>query len=75
MNAYAALFRDLQARADKGEIKYVALFSNVINTKDVLKATAQAFEDVKSPISSQYIRSGQTTSSNQRDLWELYERK
>ena len=54
LNASAALIRDLQARADNGELRYVALYSNVIDSKASLKqATANALADVKSPQPSQ----------------------
>jgi hypothetical protein len=56
LNASAALIRDLQARADRGEVEYVALFGNIINTKSVQKATTQAFNDVKNSTSSQFLR-------------------
>ena len=62
MNASAALIRDLQARADKGEVQYIALFSNIINTKSVQKATTQAFNDVKNPIASQFLHGGRAPS-------------
>ena len=62
LNASAALMRDLQARADRGEIEYVALFSSIINTKDVEKATLQALTDAKSPISTQFVYSSSKTS-------------
>ena len=57
LNASAALMRDLQARADRGEIEYVALYSSIINTSHVEKATLQALRDAKSPISTQFVYS------------------
>ncbi len=33
MNASAALIRNLQAAADRGELRYVALFSNSVNSQ------------------------------------------
>ena len=59
LNASAALIRDLQARAHNDELRYVALYSNVIDSKASLKqATANALADVKSPQPSQVVRSG-----------------
>jgi hypothetical protein len=52
MNSSGALIRNLQAAADRGELQYVALFSNSINTKKVVEATAQALKDVSRPTSS-----------------------
>ena len=57
MNSSAALIRNLVAAADRGELQYVALFSNSINTKKVVEATAQALKDVSRPTSSQIIES------------------
>ena len=55
MEASACLICDLQQRSDKGEIRFIALYSNIIrSSKNVLKATQQALSDVKKPTDSQY---------------------
>ena len=65
LDASAALIRDMQRRADKGLIRFVALYSNIINTSDVLKATRQALSDVKSPIASQYYTGSRNSTFDQ----------
>jgi hypothetical protein len=67
LNASAALMRDLQARAEKGEIEYVAIFSSIINTKNVEKATKQALNDVKSPLVNQFVHGSASSPASAMD--------
>jgi len=67
LNASAALMRDLQARAEKGEIEYVAIFSSIINTKSVEKATKQALNDVKSPLANQFVHRSASSPASTMD--------
>ena len=58
LNASASLMRSLQARANKGELTYVALYSNAIDGASTIKeATANALADVKRPLPSQVVHS------------------
>ena len=67
LNASAALMRDLQTRAEKGEIEYVAIFSSIINTKNVEKATKQALNDVKCPLASQFVHGSASSPASVMD--------
>ncbi len=60
LNASAALMHNLRERADRGEVKYVALYSSDLSTTGSLKkSTKAAIGSVKTPKTGQYeIRDG-----------------
>jgi hypothetical protein len=69
VNASAALMRDLQTRSDRGELRYVALYSGALKASQTPEeATIQALRDVKKPRLNQYVKSGEPQAPGTRML-------